>query len=140
MGPFRLKGRFVAATFAMLLLVFCEDSAKTVLLDENDNNSHLCLYVGDIITVRLVSNLTTGYSWGKPEAVPHLELTSSTTESGQSKAPGAAGYQLFTWKASETGDSTLVLRYFRPFEKNSPPARTFRLSLSIQPRPTGPDN
>ncbi len=54
--------------------------AKTVLLDDSDDNSHLCLSVGDTITLKLSSNPTTGYSWAKPEATSHLEMLSSRSE------------------------------------------------------------
>jgi inhibitor of cysteine peptidase len=107
---------------------------KTLLLDDSDNNSHLCLYVGDTLTIKLSSNPSTGYSWGQPE-VSHLQLTSTDSEPGSSKRVGEPGFETFSFKATEAGESTLTLTYFRPFEKDKPPAQTFLLFLTIEERP-----
>jgi inhibitor of cysteine peptidase len=107
---------------------------KTLILDDSDNNSHLCLYVGDTLTIKLASNPTTGYSWSPPE-VSHLEIVSADSERGSSKEVGQPGFQTFSLKANEAGESTLTLTYFRPFEKDKPPAETFLLFLTIEERP-----
>ncbi len=107
---------------------------KTLLLDDSDDNSHLCLYVGDTLTIKLVSNPSTGYRWSKPE-VSHLQITSSDVEPGASERAGEPGFETFSLKAIEAGESTLTLAYVRPFEKDKPPARTFLVFLIIEPRP-----
>jgi inhibitor of cysteine peptidase len=132
----KLFALFVLA-FPLLLFVA---QGKTLLLDDSDDNSHLCLYVGDTITIKLPSNPTTGYSWGQPEGGAHLELLSTKQEQGATDRAGAPGFQIFSFKATETGVSTLTLNYFRPFEKDTPAVKTFLVSLTIEQRPFVAEN
>jgi inhibitor of cysteine peptidase len=116
------------------LIVFVVQS-KILLLSDSDDNSHIYLYVGDTITIKLVSNPTTGYSWAKPEHITQLKLVSSRAEQGGSERAGAPGYQIFSFKATGEGDCTIALNYLRPFEKNTPPAKVFHVSIRVEARP-----
>jgi inhibitor of cysteine peptidase len=119
----------------LLSLFLFVAQAKTLLLDDSDDSSHLCLYVGDTVRIKLASNPTTGYSWGQPEGIAHLQLLSTQPAQDSSDRVGAPGFQIFSFKATEAGESTLTLNYFRPFEKNTPSAKTFLVTLTIEPRP-----
>jgi inhibitor of cysteine peptidase len=93
------------------------------------------MYVGDTLTIKLASNPSTGYNWGQPEGIAHLQLLSARPEPGSSDRVGARGFQIFSFKATEAGESTLSLNYIRPFEKNTPAVKTFLVTLTIEPRP-----
>jgi inhibitor of cysteine peptidase len=121
--------------FAVLAMV---TTGKTILCDESDNNTRVQLYVGDTLSVRLKSNVTTGYSWNIAELPNSLRAVDSKSESGKSGRVGEGGFQFFTFNATKPGQSTLKLNYFRPFEKDSPPAKTYHLSISVEPRPGPP--
>jgi inhibitor of cysteine peptidase len=127
------RNRLVRLVLLSPLFLFVTPG-KALLLDDSDNNSHLCLYVGDALTIKLASNPTTGYSWGQPE-VSHLQIISTDSERGSSKRVGDPGFQTFSLKATEAGESTLTLTYLRPSEKDKPPAQTFLLFLTIEERP-----
>jgi inhibitor of cysteine peptidase len=128
----------VVVLFLLVLADSPQPSCKTMFLDESDSNTRVVLYVGDTITVRLKSNITTGYSWS-PAALPaSLHQTDRKTEPGKSGRAGEPGFQSFTFTATAVGESTLHLNYARPFEKNSPPARTFTVTISIEPKPSPP--
>lgn len=133
--PTRPLVRFLSLCILLLTLLLLVTDAKTLLLDESDDNSQLCLYSGDLLAIKLVSNPTTGYSWTNPDSPSNLELLSSKSERGSSGRPGAPGFQVFSFKATKPGDSTLVLTYLRPFEKDTPPTKTFRLTITVEPRP-----
>jgi predicted secreted protein len=133
----RVLGLLVFLLVFLLVCVLFETSAKTLLLNETDDNSHICLNVGDLVSIKLVSNPTTGYSWGKPENIAHLKLLSTQSEKDSTDRVGAAGFQVFSLKATEVGESKVVLSYARPFEKNTPAAKTFHLSITIEARPGG---
>jgi inhibitor of cysteine peptidase len=115
-------------------LLLATTPAKTVLLDDSDNGSRLCANVGDTITVKLTSNPSTGYSWGKPNDVSQLQLVSSTFEGDPSSHPGSPGFQVFTWKATKAGMAAITLNYYRPFEKDTPPAKSYHLSITVEAR------
>jgi predicted secreted protein len=113
-------------------------SGKTMLLDETDNNTRVVLYVGDILSLKLKSNMTTGYSWNTKDLPSSLQQIDSKAEPGKGGRLGEAGFQSFTFKALAPEESTLRLNYVRRFEKDTPPAKTFRLLLSIEVRPGSP--
>ena len=87
------------------------------------------------MSIKLVSNPSTGYSWGKPENIAHLKLISAQSEKGSTDRMGAAGFQVFSLKATEPGESRLVLGYARPFEKNTPAVKTFHLAIRLKREP-----
>jgi predicted secreted protein len=125
----------LALLMLLLSLFLFVTQAKTLLLDDSDDSSHLCVYVGDTVTIKLASNPSTGYSWGQPEGIAHLQLLSAQPEQGPADRVGAPGFQIFSFKATEAGESTLSLNYIRPFEKNTPAVKTFLVTLTIEPRP-----
>jgi inhibitor of cysteine peptidase len=118
-------------TVAVCLFTFIA-TGKTMLLDERDNNTRVALYVGDIVSVRLKSNMTTGYRWNTKDLPSSLQQIESKGEPGKGGRVGEAGFQTFTFKAVASGESALRLNYFRPFERDTPPAKTFHLLLSIE--------
>jgi inhibitor of cysteine peptidase len=127
--------RIVALFVATLGLVLFEAHGKTLLLDDSDDNSHLCLYVGDTLTIKLASNPTTGYSWGQLDGAAHLQMLSAEGEHRSADRVGAPGFQTFSLKATEAGNATVTLNYFRPFEKDKPAAKIFLVFVTIEPRP-----
>lgn len=133
--PTRSFRKILPLCLALLPLSLFVANAKTILVDESDDSSHICLYTGDILMTKLASNPTTGYSWTNTDSPSNLDLLSSKSTPGSADRSGAPGYQTFSFKATRPDESTLVLNYLRPFEKNTPPAKRFRLSVTVEPRP-----
>jgi predicted secreted protein len=133
--PTRSFRRILPLCLALLPLSLFVANAKTILVDESDDSSHICLYTGDILTIKLVSNPSTGYSWTNTDSPSNLDLLSSKSTPGSADGSGAPGYQTFSFKATRPDESTLVLNSLRPFEKSTPPAKRFRLSITVEPRP-----
>jgi inhibitor of cysteine peptidase len=131
--------RFLSCGALLSPLLLFVAAAKTIPLDESDNRSHICLYTGHVLTIKLACNPTTGFSWGQTDFPTNLELLSSKSEPGATDRVGAPGAQVFSFKASKAGESTLTLNNSRPFEKNLPSAKTFRLTLTVQTRPASSD-
>ena len=73
---------------------------------------------GDAFVIALEANPSTGYSW---QAAPNANVqpVSSKQVQGTSNAIGAPGTQQLTFKAVQTGSSTLTLDYLRPFDPPS---------------------
>jgi predicted secreted protein len=125
-------------TVALTTVYACSLGGKTVLLDESDNDTRVVLYVGDTISVKLKSNITTGYSWSPADLPASVEMIENRNESGEGGRMGEAGYRSFTFKPINPGEAVLLLRYFRPFERDKPAAQISRVSLSIEARPQAP--
>jgi inhibitor of cysteine peptidase len=115
-------------------------AAKTITLKDSDNHSHVALSTGDELIVKLTSNPTTGYSWSPAEPFLLLPLISSKFVAARPGHYGTPGHQVFTFKAKHSGKVALVLHYSRSFEKDVPPAKTFRVVVSIEgsAQPPGP--
>ena len=118
--------------FAALLFCAVALHAKTILLDETDHSTHICLNVGDVLSVKLKSNVTTGYSWDT-DSVPSC-IREQQTKQKEKKNPriGESGFQVFVFKATSPCNAVVTLHYFRPFEKDKPPAKIFSVDLSVQ--------
>ena len=83
------------------------------LLNEKDNGQTVDVGVGDMITVRLSENPTTGYRWAVV-AAEGLEQVESSFEKG--KAVGAGGARIFQFRASQPGSHALRLKHWREWE------------------------
>ena len=108
--------------------------------DDSDGGGSVPVYhEGDSITVdnsdefviELEANPSTGYTWDAG-ANPNVELESSKQVASPSAPPGASGAQQMTFKAVETGSSTLELAYARQFEGGVPPAKTASFDVTVQ--------
>lgn len=133
-----MKHRSFLAVLALLLIVLlaaCRP-ANEVSLDKKANGSETTLKNGQVLTIRLESNITTGYSWevaecdesvlkldGEPEYV--------TSERDQNLV-GAGGVQIFRFKPAAAGKTHLKLVYHRPWEKDVEPVEIFDLDVTVQ--------
>jgi predicted secreted protein len=132
--PTRPFLKFLSLCVLLSMFLFAA-AAKTLLLDESDENTHICLYPGDILTIKLISNPTTGYTWTNPESPTNIELLSSSSTRGSADPSGAPSFQVFSFNARRAGESVLILKYVRPFEQNTPPAKMFHLFITVEVRP-----
>lgn len=108
-----------------------------VQLTDSDNGRAVTLANGGTLIIALTSNPSTGFAWsvvdpspsqlvlqGEPQYVP----PGSTT----TPAVGAAGTQVFTFKATATGEAKLTLNYARSFEPTVPPNKTFTVTVTVE--------
>lgn len=109
------------------------DSSQVVTVTEADNGNSVELSPGDIIVIALETNPSTGYVW-QVESVD----ASMVTLSGQGvshpgrQMPGAPGRQTFQFTAQKPGTAILKLVYVRPWEKSTPPGKTYELTVAIK--------
>ena len=107
-----------------------------VQLTDDENGSTVQLAPGGELIVSLASNPTTGFSWtvgedsdaalvlqGEPRYVPPASTTPIV---------GAGGTEVFSFKAETEGTARLILEYRRPFAPDSPPDRTFSVTVEIR--------
>ena len=104
------------------------------MLREADNEKTVRLAKGDELEVRLEAQLGTGYSWRVTKFDERIldRLGEPVVESSKDAKPGSTEVQVFRYRAKARGQSTLALEYARPWEKDKPAARRFRVSLRVQ--------
>lgn len=84
--------------------------------------------------ITLESNHTTGYGWqlaGKPNTRIVRFLNTNYVEPN-TRLAGAGGKEIWTFEALAPGKTSIVLNYVRPWEKNTPPARTKTIVVVVK--------
>ena len=106
----------------------------TVTVKAKDKEGKVKLARGDTLEVRLPSNRTTGFSWqvAKIEKERLKAQGKPVYERPKKPLPGAGGVEVFRFTAEAAGKSELELIYKRPFEKDKPPAKTYKLTVEIE--------
>ena len=106
---------------------------STVQLTEADDGRSIDLRVGDTLAITLPGNPTTGFKWEPGAPAPAILRPRGGTEFKPiSSGMGSAGQVTLRFDAASAGQAELTLVYHRPFEKNVPPAKTFRLRVSVK--------
>ncbi len=108
-----------------MFLTFCAGP-----FTEKDNGRTINLGIDDPFEIELTGNPSTGYIW---EAVSYdTLLVKQVGEAGfepNSDTIGSGGKYTFRFQTVAAGQTTLVLIYYRKFEENKPPAKTFELKV-----------
>ncbi|MGD9782066.1 MAG: protease inhibitor I42 family protein [Kiritimatiellia bacterium] len=123
-----LIGIFLVAS----LLTGCGDSsADDLALTEAQNGETVALEPGDMFSVELSGNPTTGYEWTVVRIdAEFLRLAESSYDS-DSSAIGSGGAYVFRFETLKAGETTLALAYRRPWETTASD-RAFTLVVDIQ--------
>lgn len=100
----------------------------------SDNNREITVARGTLLVVRLAANPSTGYSWQVGGDAAPLALQSSEFEATKQdqRLPGSPEVQVLRFKTTAAGTAMLFLEYRRPWEKNAAPAKTFRVTVTVQ--------
>jgi inhibitor of cysteine peptidase len=117
------------------VVVHVRGGPGAVTVTEEQNGGMVTVPPGGTLRVRLPANPTTGYTWqiGAHDRKALKQIGLPQTERPNPNLPGAGGYQLFRFQvtAPEGSDTPLEHQYLRPFEKDKPPARTFKLTVHV---------
>jgi inhibitor of cysteine peptidase len=128
-------GLTLLAAVTVIVLSGCSTgggaTGSTVTVTEKDADTTATVAAGQDLKVALSGNPSTGYSWSVAARPLFLEQQGEPTF--DSKAPsnvvGASGTQTTTFKATSAGSGILKMIYSRPFEKDTPPAKTFSITV-----------
>ena len=121
-------GTFIASTLAFFP---CEVSARDLTATEADNGKSFNLAIDDTLNVTLEGNPTTGFTWEVTSENPAVVHKVAQSYTSSSNLTGAGGTFTFTFRAASEGSSNLHFVYARPWEKNTEPAKTFDLTISV---------
>ena len=101
-----------------------------VTITESQNGQIVPVHIGDDIAITFVASGGTGYEWAM-QPVSSKDLTISKPEYTALK-PGLAGGPLqtvFNLTMTHTGNATIRFTFSRPWMKNTPPDKTFTITL-----------
>ncbi|MBD2295447.1 protease inhibitor I42 family protein [Anabaena sphaerica FACHB-251] len=109
-------------------------SNSEVTVNNSNNDSEIIVQKNSILILKLLANPGTGYGWqiikNDPEQLK--PLGDSVLEPLEEQVPGANENQVFRFLAQGSGSTMLELHYLRPWEKNLPPLKTYRLKVQIR--------
>jgi inhibitor of cysteine peptidase len=110
-----------------------EPAAK---LTDADKGKTIKVKQGDVITVSLKGNPTTGYSWRSAktpgEALEAVGKPQYTVNPHPPGMVGVGGVFVFTFKAAKPGKAEIQLEYVRPWEKDKKPVQTFSAMIEVE--------
>jgi|WetSurMetagenome_2_1015567.scaffolds.fasta_scaffold100321_2 inhibitor of cysteine peptidase len=90
---------------------------------------------GDQVTITLVSNATTGFSWNENAAIADTTVMQQLKHeniAGDSGKLGAAGAEKWTFKALKVGTTNAHLEYSRPWEGGEKGVWIFDLKITVK--------
>ena len=131
--------RVIALSLAILLTgcvppsLFQSEMPVTASL--SDSGGVATLIPEQPLVIRLQTNPSTGYGW--TYTVTGDEVLRLDTVTGEAPAPngmvGVPGDQVWSFHAQGSGRAVLTYVYKRAWEKNEPPAKTFTLTVVVNP-------
>ena len=123
----------VASAAAFALLAPNRAIAGMSTVTEADNGRELTLLRGDTLEVSLPATSGTGYTWQPmPIADPLAKPVGDMKFKTDHAMPGASGNQIFRFLVDASGTGTIEMRYLRPWEKDTPPAKVFKVLLIVR--------
>lgn len=125
-----IVGAMLAITPAL-----AQGPTRAVIASERQNGTTIELSRGQRLVVRLATRAGTGFSWA-PAAPTNgvLRLAKSETRRGPSM-PGTAAAQIFTFVPVGPGTADVEFSYRRPWLKDRPAARTYKLRVIVRDAP-----
>jgi inhibitor of cysteine peptidase len=107
---------------------------KAVTVTDKDNDTKVKLPKGQTLLVKLPMQAGTGFLWEVAKVnKDHLKQQGKyETEKPDKKVVGGKVSQVYRFKAEAAGTSDLELHYKRPFEKDKPPAKTFKITVVVE--------
>jgi len=141
----KLKLILICAVVAASLCLFA-CSPKQVLVEiscdefygQNHISQEVDVAVGDLFTVTLCSNPSTGFQWSESAQISDQTVLQQIDhqfvgpESEPPPPPGTPGQEIWTFQALEKGTSTISMEYSRPWEGGEKGEWTFNLTVVVK--------
>ncbi|MCK5313794.1 MAG: protease inhibitor I42 family protein [Anaerolineales bacterium] len=101
-------------------------------MTEENNGSTVDLDIGDRLEITLESNPTTGYQWETiGDISSYLHQLGEPVYEPSGERIGSGGKTIFTFEAIGAGQTRLELVYRQSFDKETPPTKTFGLTVIV---------
>ncbi len=127
---------FVVLIIIALLLASCvKPASKTVTISEADKGSVVQLKQGDILEVALSGNPSTGFSWQADDLDESILKPKGewdfSPRSDDSNLIGGGGTMTVRYEIARKGKALLRLLYRQSFDPDTPPEKSFEVSVIV---------
>jgi len=104
-----------------------------ITVTKMENGQKVLVPIDSVLEVKLETQLGTGYSWKVVEFNAGLIefLGDSVVKPSGEKLVGTKEHHLFRFRAKATGITPLKMYYYRQWEKDVPPLKTYEITLQI---------
>lgn len=144
-----MRKRNLALVFLLLAVLWgllgCQPAAQAAEVDVSCDefmagqtpasiSREITVPAGTSFKVALCSNQSTGYSWDDAQISDGsvLEESSHVYLTPKQNLAGAAGQEVWTFKALAKGTSTVSITYSQPWEGGDKAAWTFTLAVTVE--------
>lgn len=107
---------FLAACAAPTAAPAAEDPASSSMPALTDPSQPITVKAGDVFMIVVESNPSTGYHWEVLGDLNGIELVSREYTAAEPVMPGSSGVEVWTFKATTTGDASFTLGNYPPGE------------------------
>ena len=115
----------------IILLSGCS-AGNPIQLYQIDSGRTIRMEPDGTLKIVLDANPTTGYQWKVlPWDTEVIEQIDKPVYKSKSEAIGSGGESTFYFKALSTGQTSLKFIYFRAFEKDVPPVKSFKVTIVV---------
>jgi len=132
-GGSRIMKKCILVFLLLALSMTTGCSSREMELGADDNGRAVELAMGQVLTVTLESNPTTGYRWEITELDEQVLASMGEAEyQPGSNLVGASGMEILRFKAVNEGHTSLDLAYRRPWEQDVEPLELFSLQVVVR--------
>jgi len=111
-----------------------------IQVDANSNGREVSVAVDETVQVSLAENRTTGFRWElKSKAEPVCMLVKDAFEPAKGP-PGKGGTHRWQFQAVRPGTGEIELENRRPWERDAPTRRTFKLTVRVEKQASVPNS
>jgi inhibitor of cysteine peptidase len=124
---------FILFVLVPILATAC-GPAKPIALTIAENGGHVNINVGSQIIITLDGNPSTGYTWETKDLDTKVleQIGDPIFISNNPGLVGSGGILTLTFKALQTGTTTLTLIYHRPWETGVDPLDTYSITVIVK--------
>lgn len=125
----------IASLLILSVMLAACGSVNEVSVWDADAGGQVDLHAGQILTVSLESNPTTGYLWQVArydDAILHQLGEAEFKQGGEEGLVGAGGIETFRFETVRTGETSLELMYVRPWEQGVTPEKMFTIQVVVK--------
>ena len=126
-----------ASTDNYQMLPYISGSVADLKLDASADGSTQQIKVGQVLSISLESNPSTGYSWSAISSDPAVmmqmgepQMQEPTTSS--TPVVGASGTATLYFQAVKAGTATITLNYQRSWEQGVTPEKTITITVEVK--------
>jgi inhibitor of cysteine peptidase len=120
----------VLLVLLLIVVILIAVGPREVQRTDADNGKTIELKKGQVLSITLAANPTTGYTWEVVEGDEKVVRQLGEIEfKPESEAVGAGGVQIIRLEVMNTGQTTLKLVYHRPWETGVEPLKTFSIQV-----------